>query len=314
MLDMEAAERVNPIEQKGTEPRLAMFGRSIPNPNIPHRTRNQDSFDIDQRAGVAMVADGIGGLSQGDKASQLARDFLMERLGGFDSQDPEAVKQQMSQALIEASSKINSAVYKSGTTTTAVKFIKSSEGLVAIIGHVGDSRAYLIRNRKVFRMTEDDSTLTTSNLSPEEKKRIQQKLDNIQSSQDIDNSEEARYWSQRHIITQFLGKEKTIKPHVYGINVKDRDMLLLTTDGVHDNLTGREIWSASTISHEEGLVNWIIHRARLRATGEEYDEALSREPLYKRVAERTRWKIKGKPKHFRAKGDDMTAVAIKIAA
>ena len=88
----------------------------------------------------------------------------------------------------------------------------------------------------------------------------------------------------------------------------------MTTDGVHDNLTGRQMWSAGTTNHEESSVNWAIHRARLRATGEEFDEALSQKPIYKRAAERVRWKVKGKPKHFRAKGDDITAVAIRVTA
>lgn len=292
---------------------LEAFGRSIP--KDPFRPdRNEDAFDIDKVAGVAVVCDGMGGLPDGKRAANTAKGFLMDALGNLESNDPELVKQKMREGLIEASDKIHDLVKNSGTTATVVKFVRVGGATRAIIGHVGDSRAYRVspHEREMAQITRDDSFLQKSDLPAEKKREMLQRLERVMSARDIETPEEYRWWNQRNRLTQWLGKEGGVSPQIYDIPVKKGDIVLLTSDGVHDNLSSREVGQVAVITNEVALVNWITQKARWRATGEEYDEALSQKPLYERLAVRTKWRVKGKPKHFRAKPDDITAVAVKV--
>ncbi len=311
---MEAGEGTNPDEQRDIGCRFSAFGKSIPNPEHP-RT-NEDAFFVDQRGGLAMVLDGMGGLSNGDRASQTAREVLVKNLAlvpGKD-EDLQTVKDRMKQVLVEASDKVRQDVPRGGTTATVVKFLNTPDGQIrAVIGHVGDSRAYLVRLRegRFDQLTEDDNTLTASITSPEERRRIQRQLDNVEKSQDIATPEEYGYFGKRNIINQYLGK-KGIAPHIYDIAVTDGDIILLTTDGVHDNMTFDELRQAAVSNNVEELVNAVVDHSKWRVTGEEEKHRLSDQPVLQRIKAKVEWRLKGEPKHFRAKPDDITAVAIKV--
>ena len=317
---MESAERSYPadnqVERAVKRVRLAIASRSVPKyPERGARAKNEDAVGFDEMVGIAMIFDGVGGAADGDKASQTAKSFLSEYLRGVTDDDPEIVKAKMREGLIGASNRVRDVVPKGGTTATVIKFIKTQTGEIhAIIGHVGDSRAYLIRDRGLSQITKDDSELAASHLSSEQKRRIQEKLDNVEYYREFTTEEEFRFWDQRNRITQYLGVN--VEPNIYDIPLQRGNLILLTTDGVHDNLTRKELQrlAARHSSSERYLVDQIVRLSGWRATGGEkdLDVRLSHQPFLRRLKEKVTWRLRGKPRHFRAKRDDITAVAIFV--
>jgi PPM family protein phosphatase len=221
---------------------LKFSGKSIP--SIGHPERNEDSLAFSPSGGFAMVLDGVGGLQNGDKASLTARDQIARKLKEIpQNADPETAKRSVSNALKEASTVVAAKVPEGQTTATVVKFTESGGVKRAIVGHVGDSRAYILREGKLIQITEDDSILSATGLSLPEKKTLGQKLDDIETQQDLAKltPQERSYFDNRNLIDSALGDPQTPNPHIYHVALQEGDRILLTSDGIHDNLSRREI-------------------------------------------------------------------------
>ena len=143
--------------------RLSQFSLSSPGPK---RERNEDAIAFwepaddqvrRQQGSVAIIADGVGGQSNGDVASQLAVNVALEV---FRQASPSLTTRQI---LKEIFQRANLAIYESGmenpqggrmATTLTVCIFRDRE---LSIGHVGDSRAYIVRNKQIKRLTDDHS-------------------------------------------------------------------------------------------------------------------------------------------------------------
>ena len=143
--------------------RLSQFSLSSPGPK---RDRNEDAVDFWEPAdddvrrkhgSVAIIADGVGGQNDGDVASQLALNIALEV---FRQSNPALTTKQI---LKEIFQRANLAIYESGmenprggrmATTLTVCIFRDKE---LSIGHVGDSRVYLVRNEQIKRLTDDHS-------------------------------------------------------------------------------------------------------------------------------------------------------------
>jgi serine/threonine protein phosphatase PrpC len=171
------------------------------------RRRNEDSFVIEPP--LFAVADGMGGAQAGEIASRLAAEVLRDgpRDGGGDRVA----------ALIEAA---NRAVYDRshedpsasgmGTTMTAALL----EGGLVWIGHVGDSRAYLLRDGSLEQLTEDHSLVAelirSGRLTPEE----------------------AEGHPQRSVITRALGTDPDVDVDAFSLEPREGDVFVLCSDGL----------------------------------------------------------------------------------
>jgi serine/threonine protein phosphatase PrpC len=118
------------------------------------RSANQDSVHAGPR--LLAVADGMGGMAAGDLASRIVIDVI----AGLDVEiADDGLIAALRDALDEANSRIRAAVAEDpnregmGTTLTAVLFT----GSALVLGHVGDSRAYLMRDGELRQMTRDDT-------------------------------------------------------------------------------------------------------------------------------------------------------------
>jgi serine/threonine protein phosphatase PrpC len=118
------------------------------------RSANQDSVHAGPR--LLAVADGMGGMAAGDLASRIVIDVI----AGLDTEiADDGLIAALRDALDEANSRIRDAVAEDpsregmGTTLTAVLFT----GSALVLGHVGDSRAYLMRDGELRQMTRDDT-------------------------------------------------------------------------------------------------------------------------------------------------------------
>jgi serine/threonine protein phosphatase PrpC len=115
---------------------------------------------------------------------------------------------------------------------------------------VGDSRAYRYRHGRLTPLTVDDDLLALENaawpdkptwgrLTRERKREIRRKLSRVTDGSAL-ATEEQWFWGQRGMITNILGRGQA-RVKLQSLVVQPKDIFLLTTDGVHDNLTPRQL-------------------------------------------------------------------------
>ncbi len=191
------------------------------------RTNNEDSFGYDTACGVYVVCDGMGGQAAGEVASKLAVDTVLEyfrrhsphghfpQVGeNFDDISPDA--NALASAVQAAGNRIFEESRKHperqgmGTTITAL-LLRDGK---ASIAHVGDSRAYLLRDGKIRQLTADHSLVM---------EQVRRGLMTV---------EEAERSSIQNIITRALGSEENTEPDVQDVELFPGDTLLLATDGL----------------------------------------------------------------------------------
>jgi PPM family protein phosphatase len=175
------------------------------------RSTNEDAHVA--RAPVFVVADGMGGAQAGEVASQLAIAHFADGLPGADS---DSAPERLARAVQEANAEIHALSERDarragmGTTLTAA-FVGSSEISIA---HVGDSRAYLLRDGELSRITEDHSLV--------EELLRQGRL----------TEEEAEEHPQRSIITRALGPEPVVEVDTVSVSAAAGDVVLICSDGL----------------------------------------------------------------------------------
>ncbi len=197
------------------------------------RRANEDSLLA--RAPLFVVADGMGGAQAGEVASRIAVESFQ---GGLeDSSEPEAALATLART---ANSRIHELSHSHaeqagmGTTLTAIYV---GEGDVSI-AHVGDSRAYRLRNGELLRLTDDhslvDELLRQGRLTPEE----------------------AVEHPQRSVITRALGPEGAVEVDTHSYSARDGDVYLLCSDGL------------TTMLPEDRLAEVLRGHPALRDAGE----------------------------------------------
>jgi len=173
------------------------------------RRHNEDAYVCEPP--LFAVADGMGGAQAGELASGLAaaalRDGTGELAGGEERVDD--LIQEANRRVYQRQSEDASASGMGTTMTVALV----EDGRVAI-GHVGDSRAYLVRNRKLEQLTEDHSLVAelvrSGKLSPEE----------------------ADSHPQRSVITRVLGTDPDVDVDTFSVDTVAGDVFLLCSDGL----------------------------------------------------------------------------------
>ena len=174
------------------------------------RQANEDSYLA--RAPLFVVADGMGGAQAGEVASKAA---VQAFEGGLPDGNPEQViESSIGQAnrVIHERAQTDPALSGMGTTITTASV--DAEGEEVVIGHVGDSRAYRLRDGILQRLTRDHSLV-------EEMRRRGQITE-----------EQAEDHPQRSIITRALGPEPEVQVDVQTVPSKPGDLFLLCSDGL----------------------------------------------------------------------------------
>lgn len=179
------------------------------------RTVNQDAFFAGPAAGrafMALVADGMGGHRSGEVASQKAVEIMRRELERSRNQPPVTIARavQMANLAIFDHSVANPEHQGMGTTCTVVVL----DDQVGLVGHVGDSRAYLLRGGELRQLTLDHSWVAD---------RVRQ---------GILSEEEARQHRWRNVITNTLGSNPQVKLDLLHFRVEPGDVILLCSDGV----------------------------------------------------------------------------------
>lgn len=193
------------------------------------RDRNQDHFLIDPALGLYAVADGMGGHAAGEVASRLAVDALsavmQDAPAPEDSLSPAAATERLRLALIEGNRKICESVLSRtewrGMGTTMVAMLNLEDRV--LIGHVGDSRAYLLREGRLQRLTSDHSWV------------------NEQVKHGLLTDGEAHRHPMRNIVTRALGNQPSVEVELTEEQSHPGDVYLLCSDGLNSMLSDGEI-------------------------------------------------------------------------
>jgi serine/threonine protein phosphatase PrpC len=185
-----------------------------------------------------------------------------------------------------------------GTTGVVTRFVQDGDDLQAVVGSVGDSRGYVVRkdfNNRLESVTLDHSDMGRRR-SKERARKLQDAFDDVKQISDLPEGMQSLF-DRRHILSQSFGgfsimnrelktNHDQFNPRIYDVELGGADALVLTSDGIHDNLTRTEMEKTIEDALEQGAnpAEALVRNAKSRSR--EY------------------------PEHDRAKDDDMTAVFV----
>jgi protein phosphatase len=189
------------------------------------REGNEDAYLVDDAMGLVAVADGMGGHRGGEVASATALEALR---AAITSGRPLRESIEDANQAVFAKSLTDSNLRGMGTTLTAGTLVA---GGTLLLGHVGDSRAYLLHDGELRQVTEDHSLV-------EELVR-EGRL----------TADEAAVHPQRSIITRALGLDPSVEVDVYPVELAPGDRLLICSDGLSGMVQPDEM--AATLRRED---------------------------------------------------------------
>ncbi|MCM8765052.1 MAG: protein phosphatase 2C domain-containing protein [Candidatus Omnitrophica bacterium] len=286
-----------------------------------HPERNEDNFFLSKKRGFGGVFDGMGGEAAGEVASFEASRVILEQVKNLpENISAQEASKKIQEAILAANDRIRRVVeahpeYRgTGCTASIAKLCENGKKIV--VGQVGDSRVYRLREGRLERISPEDSYVellkkygfisddqdVTQVISA---KNIEdfcnQKLKTAISSEEKEELDLLKQISLvgilkfegkptvnqiRHLISNAISGEE-VKPHILTFDVNEGDQYIITSDGVHDNLTDAEIQKIAS---------------QFRDKPQEMSDVLVK-TSYSRMLET----------HPRAKADDATAVVISVA-
>jgi len=193
------------------------------------RAHNEDAIFADGEAGLAVLADGMGGYSAGEVASGIAVNVISRGMVDELKSGRELYKVDMQSGLTHAALLLqqgialaNKGIYEAaqarpecagmGTTLVTTVFFENRVS----IGHIGDSRCYRLRGEKFEQLTRDHSLL-------------QEQIDSGVLTQ-----EQARFSLNKNLVTRALGIEAIVPTDIAEYRIEANDIYLLCSDGLTD--------------------------------------------------------------------------------
>jgi PPM family protein phosphatase len=183
---------------------------------------------------IFAVADGMGGHTAGEVASRIVIETLDE-LSSRTSRFAQFQNAPLSQTVESVIQEMNHQIYQNNTdmgTTITAGFLS---GDLLLIGHVGDSRAYLIRGQSIKQLTEDHSL-------------VAEKID-----QGIISERQAKDDPHRSVILRSLGQDASVEVDLEQFIIEPDDILVFCSDGLTDRLDDMEIRNVA-VSHDDPQV------------------------------------------------------------
>jgi serine/threonine protein phosphatase PrpC len=221
------------------------------------RAVNQDAFFIAADLGLVVVADGMGGHNAGEVASQMAVDAVVEFIRATHEGreitwpfpfDPHRSRlfNRMDAALRLANRAVHDAGERTrahaGMGTTIVALLSDGAGLV--LGHVGDSRAYVRRAGRLQQMTADHTLMNA-----------------LGGAASLDHA-------MRHVLTNGIGMGTDLAPSLAEETLVAGECWLLCTDGVHGYLDAAGIHAALGAASADEAAQDVVRRALQAGTAD----------------------------------------------
>lgn len=229
------------------------------------RQRNEDSYLVNDKIGLYIVADGMGGHAGGEFASKIAVSTVEEIIRGEDrvksnvpadsyldstvSATTESVEQdRLKDAINRAGNMIVRRAFedpelKGMGTTSTVMFISEDK---AYIAHVGDSRAYCVRDNEIIQITEDHS------------------LVHEQLKSGLITEEEAKTHQLKNIITRSVGVQEDVEVDTIVWKIQPGDAYLLCSDGLSNMMNDDEMQEIISKSDVEQGARDLVDLANSR--------------------------------------------------
>lgn len=216
----------------------------------PARTENQDAYWIpDTETNLVMgalylVADGVGGQEGGADAAKLAAQTVSQKF--YDSRrNGGAVRDALPEALQEANLAVYEEAQQRQLRRMGATFVAAViENGQLTIAHVGDARAYLIRQNEMRRLTRDDSWV---------QKQVEAGL--------ITELQAAKH-EFRNIVTQVLGNKPEVNVHLSKtLPLQPDDLILLCSDGLYDALPDSKMLSILTNNSPSSAAQQLVNAA-----------------------------------------------------
>jgi len=216
-----------------------MIGMEVKAYGLTHvgrqRQHNEDNFVVEDDAHLFLVADGMGGHAAGEIASRIAVDSIIEFILHTKEDDgtwPHAYDEnykrstnRLMAAVRMANTRVLEAMRKDarlrGMGTTVVACLADED--IMSVAHVGDSRAYLIRDKNISRITNDHSWV----------------FEQVQAG--MLTEAEAEKHPLRNVITRALGGALQVSPDASEIECRPGDVYLLCSDGLTGMVPEQEI-------------------------------------------------------------------------
>jgi PPM family protein phosphatase len=203
------------------------------------RSGNEDNYLMLSDRGVFIVADGMGGHAAGEVASEMAVRIISREIGSLRGVTDEQAGERIQRAIVSA----NEAIFERtlsehdkrgmGTTTTVLALLPGRY----LVGQVGDSRAYLLRNGTFLQLTKDHSY-------------VQEQVD-----AGLLTPEQARVHPYSNVITRCVGAGSEVVPDLYFGTLNAGDVLLLASDGLTGMLEDEQL--VRILEAGEGPQSWV---------------------------------------------------------
>ncbi len=189
------------------------------------RQNNEDIFLFDQDRGFCLVADGMGGMAGGERASRFFAQAASENLSSgshtSEADQIDAVQRTFWHANQSILNYVDENPHLQGMGCTAELLVFSKNRFV--IGHMGDSRTYQFRNNRLKQLTKDHSL-------------VQEQLD-----QGLISVPQAEVHSMRNIILRAVGVEADLQLDIIRGNIRQDDQYLICSDGLTDMVDSNAI-------------------------------------------------------------------------
>ena len=231
-----------------------------------NRLKNEDNYGIKyqkisdtETMILGAIADGMGGMSQGELASKLAIKTVLETAIFPEYPNIEQYQEWLTNLFTQANETVSNQV-KEGGTTLSVIFARSQQ---LIISHVGDSRIYLLRQGEIKQLSEDHSLVAMLVASGQ-----------ITPSQSLEHPDRnvliKSIGTKRRLSDGYVQNLKQTTPEL-SMQLAHQDILLLCSDGVWDVVSKNELEEIFTIDHDQNLqtsVNLTINKVLERGASD----------------------------------------------
>lgn len=216
------------------------------------RSNNEDNYIVDEKRGLLVVADGMGGHAAGEVASKMAVSVISDHLLG-QQKFFGAYNQSYSPSTNNLNSALrlaNLAVFEAAEGSPHLRGMGTTVSAVLICGnrlsiaHIGDSRVYLVRSGNIEQLTDDHSVI------------------NEQVNRNLITREEAANFVTKNYLTKALGISADMEADLSELTLLNDDILLLCTDGLSNMITDEGILEIILFAQEPAAIcNLLISQA-----------------------------------------------------